>query len=82
MKTLKALAKKPVAEAEGGSRFWKDIKAEHSSKLKAFMKDMKPSAALERAYEDLKYDFLRQHCPPIRFINEGTSRAAFALDGG
>lgn len=81
---LVKLAKKPIAEAEGSSRFWHKAELEHSSMLKTLIKDqhVDERAALEKAYKLLKNGFLKDNCPPIEYINEGSSRAAFALDGG
>lgn len=33
------------------------------------------------AYKKMKDGFLRDSCPPVEYISEGSSRAAYALDG-
>ena len=38
--------------------------------------------ALHDAYKFMKNNFLKNNCPPIEYIDEGSSRAAYALDGG
>ena len=37
---------------------------------------------ITKAYNALKKTYLKQHCPPIKYIAEGSSRAAYACNGG
>lgn len=34
------------------------------------------------AYEKLRNGWIKDHCPPIRYLGEGSSRLAMAIDGG
>ena len=43
---------------------------------------LKKFKSLEWAYTALREDWLKKHCPPIKYIGKGSSRAAFAMGGG
>lgn len=73
---LVELAKKPLVEAEGAN-FFKAFSEEYKRIMKA-----PEGHGTFSAYQHLKNGFLKKHCPPIEFIGEGSSRAAYALDGG
>lgn len=83
---LYKLAKLPVAEAEG-SKFFSKFKTAYTSAQKEFSKSKAGNAASQGlmpdwTYRKLKQTFLKDNCPPIEYIGEGSSRAAYALDGG
>ena len=76
---LKKLAKKPVPESSreehaGTHFFWQfnDF----------FIDRFDETGSIEEAYVLARNNFLRQHCPPVEYISEGSARAAYALDGG
>ena len=73
---LVELAKKPLVEAEG-ENFFKEFSEEYKR-----VRTSPEGNSVYKAYQHLKKNFLKQHCPPIEFIGEGSSRAAYALDGG
>lgn len=81
---LKKLAAKPLVEREG-SKFFDEFKQswrEEAAGVTASNEGMPPSAVPGIVYGKVKKGFLRDHCPPIEYIAEGSSRAAYALDGG
>lgn len=75
LKQLELLAKKPVAEAEGMD-FWKEFMQAYDSLAKRNKNNV------EKTFSALRRGWLKDKCPPVEFAGEGSSRAAFALDGG
>ena len=73
---LKKLAEKPVVEAEGAD-FFKEFAAAYKE-----ARNSPEGGGISKAYNVVRNGFLKEHCPPIQFVGEGSSRAAFALDGG
>lgn len=76
---LKKLAKKPVPESsqeeQAGTHFFWQFND-------FFIDCFDETGSIEEAYSLAKNKFLRQHCPPVEYISEGSARAAYALDGG
>ena len=71
------LVKKPdLVEAESGF-VYEDFVVES---MKIYVKY--GTERIPAAYSEIKTALLQPKCPPIAFAGEGSSRAAFALEGG
>lgn len=82
---LEKLISKPNAiinEVEGNYAFsYKDfIKTSHEALKEA--RHVDEYDAEEIAYERLRNGWIKDHCPPIRYLGEGSGRLAMAIDGG
>jgi len=75
LEQLQELAKAPDT-VESKSIF------DYSEVVSEFETYLKQSKDITKAYSLLKNKYLKQHCPPIRYIAEGSSRAAYACNGG
>ena len=86
LETLKKLAAKPVAEAEkpGSHFFWEfnDRFMDEIDFVHRKSSTLSRDSIMQRAYTKMKIGFLRDNCPPVEYISEGSSRAAYALGGG
>lgn len=83
---LKKLAAKPLVEREGSKLFDElksSLKAAEDTARAHIRAKLAPASHLAwMVYMEVRNGFLKQHCPPVRYISEGSSRAAYALDGG
>lgn len=82
---LMKLIKKPdgiLDEASNASAFsyTEFLKVSHAALKKASREDEDDAEAI--AYEKLKNGWIKEHCPPIEYLGEGSSRLAMAIDGG
>ena len=86
---LKQLAGKKVNEADSSEA---EVKKLFSEAVKSIIKTIddieknedtrRMKSVIGTAYTRTKSTFLKENCPPIKFIGEGSSRAAYAMEGG
>ena len=72
-------------QALGYDFSFKDVCNEYSQKktqLKSSLKDNFDKFWRRKAYDQLKHDYLRYKCPPIKLVGVGSSRTAYACLGG
>lgn len=82
---LKKLISKPDAlinEDESGRPFsYREFLSVSHKALKEAQKDDGDDIEFI-AYENLRNGWIKSHCPPIRYLGEGSGRLAMAVDGG
>lgn len=83
---LKKLAAKPISEAEGkqpyAELFDEVVNVHKTAYKKAKEKGLSDRDSTQHAGFAIKR-FIKLHkCPPVEYVGEGSSRIAFALDGG
>ena len=86
---LKQRAGKKVNEADSSEA---EVKKLFSEAVKSIIKTIddieknedtrRMKSVIGTAYTRTKSTFLKENCPPIKFIGEGSSRAAYAMEGG
>ena len=81
---LEKLISKPDAllfENENGQFSYRDFLSVSHQALKEARKEDEDDAEF-LAYERLRNGWIKNHCPPIRYLGEGSGRLAMAIDGG
>lgn len=82
LEQLKQLASDSILhESDAKSFSYDEFKQEYEKTLD-FMKNAGSEEPIEATYKILLYGWLKDHCPPIKLIGQGSSRAAFGCSDG